>query len=100
MGEDEIVKEIVSDERSYSNNLLLDLGKTAYNKKLLDAHHFEKMQILIQKLTEAKLKEQDMKEILEDIPDKYLDMLTFDLMTDPIQLPGGDVNLHKNLIYN
>jgi len=39
-----------------------------------------------------------MKEILEDIPDKYLDQLTFDLMTDPVKLPGSDVLLDRSTI--
>ena len=90
-GEDDIIKEIVGDERSYSDNLLLDLGKTAWAKKLQSQDRFDQLQDLVQKLTEAKLKEQNMKEILDGIPDNYLDQLTFEMMHDPIKLPGSDV---------
>jgi len=53
---------------------------------------------LVQKLTEAKLKEQNMKEILDGIPDNYLDQLTFEMMHDPIKLPGSDVILDRSTI--
>jgi hypothetical protein len=47
---DVILQEIVRDERSYQDDLLIDLGRTATKKKLFNDSEIKQLEILIEKL--------------------------------------------------
>jgi predicted polyphosphate/ATP-dependent NAD kinase len=79
--QDSLLEEIVNDGRSYSDDLIMDLGRTAFKKKLLEAHKFEELQVLITRL--AKIQVQ---------ADEFMCELMSTLMSDPVKMPlGGQV---------
>ena len=86
---DGICKEICDDERSYSDDLLIDLGKTSKKHSLLTEDQLTRMENLINKLIELQNAREEMKRLLEDLPDDYSCQLTYEFMRDPVKLPNS-----------
>ena len=88
--EEEILELIVNDERSYTDDMLVDLGKTSYQKNLFPGDVFIKLEELNNKLIAISLRTKALKDILDDIPDKYCCAITYDMLEDPVMLPGQE----------
>jgi ubiquitin conjugation factor E4 B len=86
---DDICKEICQDERSYSDDLLIDLGKTANKHNLVTPQKLNQMENMINKLIEIQNSNQVMKKLLEDLPEQYTCSLTYEMMMDPVKLPNS-----------
>jgi hypothetical protein len=90
--QDSLLEEIVNDGRSYSDDLIMDLGRTAFKKKLLEAHKFEELQVLITRLAKIQVQAQNWNNIEESAPDEFMCELMSTLMSDPVKMPlGGQV---------
>lgn len=90
--QDSLLEEIVNDGRSYSDDLIMDLGRTAFKKKLLEAHKFSELQILITRLAKIQVQAQNWNKIEESAPDEFMCELMSTLMSDPVKMPlGGQV---------
>lgn len=90
--QDSLLEEIVNDGRSYSDDLIMDLGRTAFKKKLLEAHKFEDLQVLITRLAKIQIQAQNWNNIEESAPDEFMCELMSTLMSDPVKMPlGGQV---------
>lgn len=86
---DDICKEICEDERSYTDDLLIDLGKTANKHNLVTPEKLSQMENMINKLIELQNHIEVMKKLLEDLPDQYTCALTAEMMKDPVKLPNS-----------
>ena len=101
-----LLKEIVADERSYSREMLIDIGSTAYQKKLLPQKVLNKFEDVIMKLEDIEEEQTNLKKIIgEDYPDEFTCGLTYDLMTDPVKLKTSDIivdrrNIEKQITLN
>lgn len=93
-----ILEEIVKDERSYEDGLLIDLGKTALKKKLLFDNDITKLEALIEKLRGMAAEASNLKAILDDYPEEYMCQLTYELMTDPVKLPASNIVVDRSAI--
>ena len=60
---DEILEEIVADERSYSEDTIVDLGRTSYQRSLFPQETFEKLEVLQNKLIEIGMKAHELKDV-------------------------------------
>jgi ubiquitin conjugation factor E4 B len=90
--QDSLLEEIVNDGRSYSDDLIMDLGRTAFKKKLLEANKFEELQVLITRLAKIQVQAQNWNKIEESAPDEFMCELMSTLMSDPVKMPlGGQV---------
>ena len=97
-GFDGICKEICDDERSYSDDLLIDLGRTSKKNNLLSEDKLTQMENLINKLIELQNEREEMKRLLEDLPDQFQCQLTYDFMRDPVKLPNSDTIVDRKSI--
>lgn len=86
---DTVCKEICEDERSYSDDLLIDLGKTANKYKLVTPEKLGQMENLINKLIELQNTREEMKKLMEDLPEEFTCSLTAEMMKDPVKLPNS-----------
>lgn len=69
---DPILEEIVNDERSYEDGLLIDLGKTAFKHKLLSDSNAKKLQDLISRLRVLASSAENYKALLDDFPEEFM----------------------------
>jgi ubiquitin conjugation factor E4 B len=86
---DSICKEICADDRSYSDDLLIDLGKTASKHNLITQEKLSQMENLINKLIEMQNTKEEMNKLMEDLPDEFVCQLTYEMMKDPVMLPNS-----------
>lgn len=95
---DDVCKEICEDERSYSDDLLIDLGKTANKQSLINPQKLLQMENLINKLIEIENSNQVKKKLLEDLPEQYTCSLTAEMMMDPVKLPNSGIIVDRKSI--
>lgn len=93
-----IKEEIISDERSYDKAILLDIGYTAYKKKLVSEEMIDKFEDLLLELEALKVERDNFKDIIEDAPDEFLCGLTYECMTEPVKLPSSDIIVELSAI--
>ena len=86
---DGICREICEDDRSYTDDLLIDLGTTAKKHHLVSDDSLKLMENLINKLIELQNNKEEMEKLLKDLPDEFQCGLTCDMMKDPVQLPNS-----------
>ncbi len=82
-------KEIIGDDRSYSKEILLDIGSTAFKKKLVNQKVLEKFEKLIQQLDQLKEKKIIYDKIVANCPDEFNCGLLYVLMKNPVKLPSS-----------
>jgi ubiquitin conjugation factor E4 B len=99
---DKFIEAIAIDERSYSDKLFkraIDIMKKIQKR---ESSHIERFVILSEKAKEAKQKVMEMEVDLGEIPDEYLDPITYTLMEDPVILPSKQVmdrsSIEKHLL--
>lgn len=95
---DKIKEEIMSDERSYDKNTLMDIGYTAFKKKLVPEDIIEKFEDLVLELEALKVEKDNFKDIIGDAPDEFNCALTFEFMTHPVKLPSSDIIVELSAI--
>ena len=64
-------EEIVKDERSYSTDVLIDIGTTAMKKKLVSWNELQKFEELIKELELLKIEKEQYFKIFDDFPDEF-----------------------------
>lgn len=93
-----IKAEIVNDERSYSKEVLRDIGMTAYNKHLVSGDVLDAFENLIFDLDYLKEEKDIYNKIISDCPDKFNCGLTYELMKEPVLLPSSKLVVDKSAI--
>lgn len=89
---------ILKDERSFSSDNLIDLGRTAFMKALVPPDVLKKFETLISELNDMKIDKDAMEKILGDIPDEFQCGFTYELMGDPVTLPSSKTVIDRNSI--
>lgn len=82
-------EEVISDDRSYSREDLVDVGTTAFNRNLVSTDVLDKFEKFINDLDSIKNERDNWNKIIANPPDEFLCALTSDLMTDPVMLPSS-----------
>eukprot|EP00003_Mantamonas_plastica_P007690 TRINITY_DN1654_c0_g1_i7.p1 TRINITY_DN1654_c0_g1~~TRINITY_DN1654_c0_g1_i7.p1 ORF type:complete len:181 (+),score=42.87 TRINITY_DN1654_c0_g1_i7:114-656(+) len=88
---DEFKAAVVEDGRSYSHELLVGTESILVGHKMLAMSEIEAFHAAaesIREIAEAAVEEE---EELGEIPEEYLDAITYSLMTDPVRLPSGNI---------
>lgn len=94
-----LMNEVVSDERSYSRKTLIDIGSTAFEKKLVSDKILKKFENIILKLEKLEEEHRNLNEIIGDeYPDEFTCGLTYELMKDPVKLKTSDVIVDRKHI--
>lgn len=91
-------EEIINDERSYSKEILIDIGSTAFKRELVSSDLLEKFEKLIEDLDTIKLERDSWNLIVENPPDEFVCQITAEIMTDPVQLPQSKSIVDKKAI--
>lgn len=91
-------EEIINDERSYSREVLIDIGNTAWNRQLAPPEILQRYENLIRACDSKKIEKDNWNKIVENPPDEYLCQITADLMIDPVQLPTSKSIVEKKAI--
>lgn len=102
---DEICEQIVMDERSFEEELLTGLGRTAKNKNLLHQKILKKLEQLCSKLVNLYAEKKLIAEVMEDFPDEFACQITTELMADPVMLPKSKAivdrkNIKQSILVN
>lgn len=93
------VKEaIMNDERSFSSENLIDLGRTATAKQLVPDDVLQTFEKLINELNELSLEKKLLEQIMGDIPEEFQSGFTCELMADPVMLPSSKVIVDRKEI--
>lgn len=96
---DPLLKEVAADERSYSREMLIDIGSTAHHKKLLPQETLKAFERVINKLDEIQEEQKNLLEIIgNDYPERFNCGLTYDIMKDPVKLKTSDVIVDRRTI--
>jgi ubiquitin conjugation factor E4 B len=105
-GMESIMKEIVSDERSFSRKTMIDIGSTAFDKKLVPDQILKRFEEVILTLDELEEEYKNIQKIIGDeYPDEFTCGLTYELMKDPVRLKTSDIvvdrkNIEKQITLN
>ena len=86
-----IKEDIIADERSYDKNYLLDIGYTAYKKKLVSEDIIDKFEDLVVELEALKVEKDNLKDLIDDAPEEFMCGLTYEFMTYPVKLPNSGI---------
>ena len=86
-----IKEEIVNDERSYSKETLLDIGRTAFKKSLVPAEILDEFEKLIFELDIKKEEKSIFNKMLAECPDEFNCGLTYEFMRNPVKLPSSEL---------
>ena len=83
----------ITDQRSFSKEILIDIGRTAFKKKLVSNEILDSFNDLIFEL-EKKKQEKDMyNKIINECPDEYNCQLTYNFMKHPVYLPSSHLTV-------
>lgn len=89
---------ILNDDRSYSAENLIDLGRTAFIKSLVSEATLRQFEAFIGELQDLKIEKDAMEEIIGEIPDEFQCGFTYELMLDPVMLPASKTIVNRNSI--
>ncbi|PAV17237.1 ubiquitin conjugation factor E4 [Pyrrhoderma noxium] len=95
--QEEFVRAVANDGRSYSKELFERAAGIARLKVLKTEDEIEQIRIFVVKVEEMKAN-LEAEDDLGDVPDEYLDPLMFTLMRDPVILPSSKVNIDRSTI--
>ena len=88
-GSERVKREIIADERSYDRAALLDIGSTAYHRKLLPEDTIARFEELLLELQTLETERDDLKHLTGDAPDEFSCALTYEFMSHPVRLPSS-----------
>lgn len=80
---------IIDDDRSFSKATLINIGRTALKRNLVNSQIINKFEDLILELEAARTEREDFKAVLGEVPDKFACELTYELMKHPVRLPDS-----------
>jgi len=87
-------KEIVSDERSYNFKSITQNLEAIHLSEL----HYSKAQEFLLSLNRLSQDSKALMDVLGEIPDKFLDPISFDLINDPVKLPSSGMIMDRKVI--
>ena len=102
----EFIKGVVHDERSFSMEIFERTKNILISKELMTDEEIKRFELMINKIDKELLerqKEEDFIKEIGDIPDEFLDPLMNEVMTDPVLLPTSGtiidrVTISKHLL--
>ena len=84
---------LISDQRSFSKEVLIDIGRTAFKKKLVSNDVLDSFNNLIFELEEMKQEKDMYNNIINECPDEYNCQLTYNFMENPVYLPSSHLTV-------
>mmetsp|Transcript_17752 Transcript_17752/g.24953 ORF Transcript_17752/g.24953 Transcript_17752/m.24953 type:complete len:262 (+) Transcript_17752:3-788(+) len=94
---EEFIQEVAKDERNYKVEIFTKAARVIRRRKIMSERDCTQFETVLTKVAEYHSALEAEEEILGEIPDEYLDGLTYDLMKDPVRLPSQNV-LDRNTI--
>ncbi|GAA5865602.1 hypothetical protein JCM8547_007662 [Rhodosporidiobolus lusitaniae] len=88
---------VAKDGRSYSRELFERATRIARNRAIKTAEELEGLGRLVERVEEIKRQEEE-DEAMGEVPDEFLDPLTYDLMRDPVLLPSSRTIVDRSTI--
>jgi len=95
--QEEFVKAVAGDGRSYSQELFERAAQTAIRRTLKTEQEVQQLRAFVAKVEECKLM-LEAEEDLGEIPDEFLDPLMFTVMRDPVLLPSSRAIVDRSTI--
>ncbi|KAF7346366.1 U-box domain-containing protein [Mycena sanguinolenta] len=86
--QEEFIKAVAGDGRSYSQELFERAAQTAVKRSLKTTAEVEQLRAFVAKVEECRLN-MEAEEDLGEVPDEFLDPLMFTVMRDPVLLPSS-----------
>ncbi|KAJ7107276.1 ubiquitin elongating factor core-domain-containing protein [Mycena crocata] len=95
--QEEFVKAVAGDGRSYSQELFERAAHTAIKRRLKTDQEVQQLRAFVVKVEECK-SQMEAEEDLGEIPDEFLDPLMFTVMRDPVLLPSSKAIVDRSTI--
>ncbi|KAJ7250831.1 ubiquitin elongating factor core-domain-containing protein [Mycena haematopus] len=95
--QEEFVKAVAGDGRSYSQELFERAAQTALKRTLKSEQEVEQLRAFVAKVEECRLN-MEAEEDLGEVPDEFLDPLMFTVMRDPVLLPSSRTIIDRSTI--
>jgi len=83
------LESMIKDERSFEPAKFLKIVQQIATMRLLPIHQIRLFQQLIKRVEAKKSKAQNEEEELGEVPEEFIDPITFVMMDDPVILPSG-----------
>ncbi|GAA5820843.1 hypothetical protein JCM11251_001840 [Rhodosporidiobolus azoricus] len=96
-GHEEFQQAVAKDGRSYSKELFAKAGRIARRAALKTEDELRGLELLVEKVEAIKAQEEE-DEAMGDVPDDFLDPLTYEIMRDPVLLPSSKTILDRSTI--
>ncbi|GAA6034754.1 hypothetical protein JCM8097_001153 [Rhodosporidiobolus ruineniae] len=94
---DEFQAAVAKDGRSYSAELFARAARIARKTSIKTEDELKQLEGFVVKVEAAKAAEEE-DEAMGDVPDEFLDPLTYDLMRDPVLLPSSKTVVDRSTI--
>ncbi|KAJ7761518.1 ubiquitin conjugation factor E4 [Mycena maculata] len=95
--QEEFIKAVAGDGRSYSQELFERAAQTALRRTLKSEQEVQQLRAFVTKVEECKSM-MEAEEDLGEIPDEFLDPLMFTVMRDPVLLPSSKAIVDRSTI--
>ncbi|KAJ6508731.1 ubiquitin elongating factor core-domain-containing protein [Mycena sanguinolenta] len=95
--QEEFVKAVAGDGRSYSQELFDRAAQTALRRTLKTEAEVEQLRVFVAKVEECRLN-MEAEEDLGEVPDEFLDPLMVTVMRDPVLLPSSRAIVDRSTI--
>ncbi|KAF8139503.1 ubiquitin elongating factor core-domain-containing protein [Mycena galopus ATCC 62051] len=95
--QEEFVRAVAGDGRSYSQELFERAAQTALRRTLKTEQEVEQLRAFVAKVEECRLN-MEAEEDLGEVPDEFLDPLMFTIMRDPVLLPSSRTIIDRSTI--
>jgi len=95
--QEEFVRAVAGDGRSYSKELFERAAYTAVKRTLKTEGEVEQLRVFVAKVEECRLN-MEAEEDLGEVPDEFLDPLMFTVMRDPVLLPSSRTVIDRSTI--
>ncbi|KAK4705710.1 ubiquitin conjugation factor E4 B, partial [Phenoliferia sp. Uapishka_3] len=93
----EFQQAVAKDGRSYSRDLFARADRIARKNSLKTDEELSKLQAMVEKVEELKAAEEE-DDAMGEVPDDFLDPLTYDIMRDPVILPSSKTIVDRSTI--
>ena len=93
-----VKRALINDERSFSTNVLEDLGNTCQKMNLFNQEDLLSFKNLISELDMIHQEKIMLDKIIGEPPDEFSCPLTMELMTDPVRLPASEQIVSRKAI--
>ncbi|KAL3113487.1 hypothetical protein niasHT_013597 [Heterodera trifolii] len=99
LGSEMFAKQIAQDERSYTPEAFSTIIERFKMRNILTINHLELFANLAEQ-AEASYKEKMMfeEEFEDEVPEEFKDALVYTMMSDPVELPSGQICDRKNIL--